>query len=56
MSQEFNMTATNLGELVNIMKTNAGMQATMLAVLEDIRRSQSTTADNTNRMAAYASN
>ena len=56
MSQEFNMTATNLGELVNIMKNNVGMQATMLAVLEDIRRSQSNTADNTSRMAAVASN
>lgn len=56
MSQEFNMTATNLGELVNIMKNNEGLQATMLAVLEDIRRSQSNTADNTSRMAAVASN
>lgn len=56
MSQEFNMTATNLGELVNIMKNNVGMQATMLAVLEDMRRSQSNTADNTSRMAAVASN
>ena len=56
MSQEFNMTATNLGELVNIMKNNEGLQATMLAVLEDIRRSQSSTADNTSRMAAVASN
>jgi GH24 family phage-related lysozyme (muramidase) len=56
MSQEFNTTATNLGELVNIMKNNVGMQATMLAVLEDMRRSQSSTADNTSRMAAVASN
>ena len=56
MSQEFNTTATNLGELVNIMKNNVGMQATMLAVLEDMRRSQSNTADNTSRMAAVASN
>jgi GH24 family phage-related lysozyme (muramidase) len=56
MSQEFNSTATNLGELVNIMKNNVGMQATMLAVLEDMRRSQSSTADNTSRMAAVASN
>jgi hypothetical protein len=56
MSQEFNMTAANLGELVNIMKNNVGMQATMLAVLEDIRRSQSNTADNTSRMAAVAAN
>jgi hypothetical protein len=56
MSQEFNMTATNLGELVNIMKSNVGMQDRMLAVLEDLRRSQSTTADNTGRMAAYAAN
>ena len=56
MSQEFNMTATNLGELVNIMKNNVGMQAIMLEVLQDIRRSQNNTADNTSRMAAYASN
>ena len=56
MSREFNMTAANLGELVNIMKNNVGMQATMLAVLEDIRRSQSNTADNTSRMAAGAAN
>jgi GH24 family phage-related lysozyme (muramidase) len=56
MSQEFNTTAANLGELVNIMKNNVGMQATMLAVLEDMRRSQSNTADNTSRMAAVASN
>jgi hypothetical protein len=56
MSQEFNTTATNLGELVNIMKNNVGMQSTMLAVLEDMRRSQSNTADNTSRMAAVASN
>jgi muramidase (phage lysozyme) len=56
MSQEFNMTATNLGELVNQMRSNMAMQASMLAVMEDIRRSQSTTADNTGRMAAYASN
>jgi muramidase (phage lysozyme) len=56
MSQEFNMTATNLGELVDIMKNNVNMQATMLAVMEDIRRSQSSTADNTSRMAAYAAN
>jgi hypothetical protein len=50
------MTATNLGELVNQMRSNMAMQASMLAVMEDIRRSQSTTADNTGRMAAYASN
>ena len=56
MSKEFNTTAANLGELVNIMKNNVGMQATMLAVLEDMRRSQSNTADNTSRMAAVASN
>ncbi len=56
MSQEFNMTATNLGELVTIMKNNVGMQASMLAILEDMRRSQSSTADNTSRMAAVASN
>jgi hypothetical protein len=56
MSQEFNMTATNLGELVAIMKNNVGMQDRMLAVLEDMRRSQSSTADNTSRMAAVASN
>jgi hypothetical protein len=56
MSQEFNTTAANLGELVNIMKNNVGMQATMLAVLEDMRRSQSNTADNTSRMAAVAAN
>jgi hypothetical protein len=56
MSQEFNMTATNLGELVNQMRSNMAVQASMLAVMEDIRRSQSDTADNTSRMAAYASN
>ena len=56
MSQEFNMTAANLGELVAILKSNTGMQDRMLAVLEDIKRSQSSTADNTTRMAAYASN
>jgi hypothetical protein len=56
MSQEFNMTATNLGELVNIMKNNVDMQATMLAVLDEMRRSQNTTADNTGKMVAYASN
>jgi GH24 family phage-related lysozyme (muramidase) len=56
MSQEFNTTAANLGELVNIMKNNVGMQATMLAVLEDMRRSQSNTADNTSRIAAVAAN
>jgi muramidase (phage lysozyme) len=56
MSQEFNMTATNLGELVNIMKNNVDMQANMLAVLDEIRRVQTTTADNTGKMVAYASN
>ena len=56
MSQEFNMTAANLGELVNIMKNNVGMQASMLAVLEDIKRSQNNVSDHTGRMAAYASN
>ena len=56
MSQEFNMTATNLGELVSIMKSNVDMQASMLAVLDEMRRSQNTTADNTGRMVAYASN
>lgn len=56
MSQEFNMTATNLGELVNIMKSNVGMQDRMLAVLEDIRRSQATTATASERMAAVAAN
>jgi hypothetical protein len=56
MSQEFNMTAANLGELVAILKSNTGMQDRMLAVLEDIKRSQSSTADNTSRMAAVASN
>ena len=56
MSQEFNMTAVNLGELVNQMRSNMDLQASMLAVMEDIRRSQTTTADNTGRMAAYASN
>jgi hypothetical protein len=56
MSQEFNMTATNLGELVNQMRGNMAMQDRMLAVLEDIKRSQSTMADNTSRMAAVASN
>jgi GH24 family phage-related lysozyme (muramidase) len=54
MSQEFNMTATNLGELVNQMRSNMAMQASMLAVMEDIRRSQSTTADNTGKMVAMA--
>ena len=54
MSQEFNMTATNLGELVAIMKNNIGMQASMLAVLEDIKRSQSSTADNTGKMVSMA--
>jgi hypothetical protein len=56
MSKEFNMTAANLGELVNIMKNNVDMQAQMLAVLYEIRRVQTTTADNTGRMVAYASN
>ena len=56
MSQEFNMTATNLGELVAIMKSNVGMQERMLTVLDEMRRSQNTTADNTGRMVAYASN
>jgi hypothetical protein len=56
MSQEFNMTAVNLGELVAIMKSNVDMQASMLAVLDEMRRSQNTTADNTGKMVAYASN
>jgi hypothetical protein len=56
MSQEFNMTATNLGELVNQMRGNMAIQDRMLAVLEEMRRSQATTADNTSRMAAVASN
>ena len=56
MSQEFNVTATNLGELVSIMKSNVDMQASMLAVLDEMRRSQNTTADNTGKMVAYASN
>jgi hypothetical protein len=56
MSQEFNMTAANLGELVAIMKSNVGMQERMLTVLDEMRRSQSTTADNTGKMVAYASN
>jgi hypothetical protein len=55
MSQEFNMTAANLGELVNIMKSNVGMQNQMLAVLDEMRRSQSTMADNTGKMVAMAS-
>jgi GH24 family phage-related lysozyme (muramidase) len=54
MSQEFNMTAANLGELVAIMKDNVGMQDRMLAVLDDIRRSQSSTADNTGKMVSMA--
>ena len=54
MSQEFNMTATNLGELVDIMKNNIGMQSSMLAVMEEIRRAQTTTADNTGKMVAMA--
>ena len=56
MSQEFNMTATNLGELVNQMRNNMAVQDRMIAVLEEIRRAQTTTADNTGRMVAYASN
>jgi len=56
MSQEFNMTATNLGELVNQMRSTMGVQERMITVLEEIRRAQTTTADNTSRMAAYASN
>jgi hypothetical protein len=56
MSEEFNMTAVNLGELVNIMKSNADMQNQMLSVLDEIRRSQNTMVSNTGRMAAYASN
>ena len=56
MSQEFNMTATNLGELVNQMKYNMAVQERMVTVLEEIRRAQTTTADNTGRMVAYASN
>jgi hypothetical protein len=54
MSQEFNMTATNLGELVNQMKYNMSVQDRMLAVLEEMRRSQSTTADNTGKMVSLA--
>jgi len=54
MSNEFNMTAANLGELVAIMKNNVGMQASMLAVLDEIRRSQSTMTDNTGKMVAMA--
>jgi hypothetical protein len=56
MSQEFNMTATNLGELVNQMRSTMGVQERMITVLEEIRRAQTATADNTSRMAAYASN
>jgi hypothetical protein len=56
MSQEFNMTAVNLGELVNQMKYNMAVQDRMITVLEEIRRAQTTTADNTGRMVAYASN
>ena len=56
MSQEFNMTATNLGELVNQMRSNMAVQDRMITVLEEIRRAQATTADNTGRMVAYASN
>ena len=56
MSQEFNMTATNLGELVNQMKYNMAVQDRMITVLEEIRRAQTATADNTGRMVAYASN
>ena len=56
MSQEFNMTAVNLGELVNQMKYNMAVQDRMVTVLEEIRRAQTTTADNTGRMVAYASN
>jgi muramidase (phage lysozyme) len=55
MSQEFNMTATNLGELVAIMKNNVGMQDKMLAILDEIRRSQNTMTDNTGKMVALAS-
>ena len=54
MSQEFNMTATNLGELVAIMKDNVGMQDRMLAVLDEMRRSQNATANHTGKMVAMA--
>lgn len=56
MNQDFTATMTNMTELIDIMKTNVNMQSSMLAVLEEIRRSQVTTADNTGRMATYASN
>jgi lysozyme len=56
MSQEFNMTAANLGELVAIMKSNVDMQNQMLAVLDEMRRNQITMTDNTGKMVAYASN
>jgi len=56
MSQEFNMTAANLGELVSQMRSNMAVQDRMITVLEEIRRAQTTTADNTGRMVAYASN
>jgi len=36
------------------MKNNVGMQDRMLAVLEEMRRSQGTTADNTGKMVALA--
>jgi GH24 family phage-related lysozyme (muramidase) len=54
MSEEFNTTSTNLGELVNILKSNVGVQNQMLAVLDEIRRAQTTTADNTGKMVAMA--
>lgn len=54
MSQEFNMTAANLNELVNIMKDNVSMQDAMLDILDQIRRTQITMADNTGKMVAMA--
>lgn len=56
MSQEFSTNVSNMSELVDIMKSNAVMQDRMIAVLEDIRRSQNSTADHTGRLAAVAAN
>ena len=56
MNQEFNMTAASLGELVEQLKTQRETQDYMVTVLEGMLRAQNTTADNTGRMAAFASN
>ena len=56
MNQDFNMTAANLGGLVEQLKTQKETQDYMVTVLEGMLRAQNTTADNTGRMVAYAGN